>query len=129
MTGVAVPVDGTDPLVMALAWLITFGLHAVAKKYGAKNRVVRRMQHLMPVFAVVAAAGLRAAYGVAAGEPLTASTVLRAVAAGGVAVLGHSQGREILKWAAGDTKIERLTSPPPPPPPASPDAPSPPAAR
>lgn len=88
----SVPFDGSDPLVALLAWGLAWLVHRYAPK--AWSRWVRR---LTPTVAVLLAVFLRAAWAVSQDEPFTVQVLLRAVAAGAVAVLGHSQIREVVK--------------------------------
>jgi len=96
-----VPVDGTDPLVMALAWVVAYGVNRWCKKKGDK----RKLRAATPVLAVLAAVALRTIITAVQGHPLTIDVILRAVAAGGVAVLSHSQVREVQKiWEEPEPK-------------------------
>lgn len=83
--------DTTDPIVVILAWLITWGIGRALKNASPRVRAG------MPLLALLAALGLRVAFDAAQGHPLTVDTLLRALAAGGVAVAGHSQFREAVK--------------------------------
>ena len=85
-------VDATDPLVVALTWALTWG----AGRWFSRRQFEQARQAL-PVIAVLCAVGLRAALDAAAGMPLSMDALLRALAAAGVAVLGHSQVRGVQK--------------------------------
>lgn len=100
---VTVPVDASDPLVAVLAWVIAAG----AKR--ALGSRARRYRHAIPSLAVVVAVLLRTAYASLLGQPLDVAVVLRAVAAGAVAVFGHAQFRELVKLAAGADDVVKLT--------------------
>lgn len=91
----SVPVDVSDPLVAVLAWVLA----AVLKK--ALGSRARRYRAAIPSAAILIAVLLRTAFAVGQDQPLDVSVVLRSVAAGAVAVFGHSQFREIVKLAAG----------------------------
>ena len=92
LAGISADVDGTDPLVVALTW----GLTQVAAKFlSTEDRA--RFRSALPSIAVIIAVGSRAAIDTASGETLTTESLLRALAAAGVAVLAHSQGREVSK--------------------------------
>jgi hypothetical protein len=84
-------VDGTDPLVVGIAWALTWALGRWAP--GLRDRY----RGALPVVAVLLAVGARAALDAAAGDPLTLDTLARALAAGAVAGAGHSQVREVQK--------------------------------
>ena len=93
---VQVQVDATDPLVAVLAWAIS----AALSRY--LGRRARRYRHAVPTVAVLVAVALRAAYAQGMDQPIDLALLLRAVAAGAAAVLGHSQFREIGKLTAKD---------------------------
>ena len=88
-----VPFDGTDPLVAVLAW----GITALLRRYAPKRWAWLRRS--TPAVAVLLAVFLRTALAAGQGEPLTVQVGLRALAAGAVAVWGHSQLREVVKAA------------------------------
>jgi hypothetical protein len=90
--GSTVPFDGTDPFVALLAWALTI----LARRY-APAKIKARVHQLTPAVAVLLAVFLRAGLSVAYDEPMTAQVALRALAAGAVAVWGHSQLREVIK--------------------------------
>lgn len=94
MTSLPLTVDATDPLVALLAWLLT----SLVAKVGGKR--TRQVKHLLPAVAVLSAVALRAGVSAVEDAPVSVDTALRAVAAGGVAVLTHSQAREIQKMRA-----------------------------
>lgn len=85
-------VDATDPAVMVIAWGLTY---AVGR--WCPPDFETRVRPILPVVALLAACGARAAIDATQGEPLTLEALLRAVAAAGVAVMGHSQVREVHK--------------------------------
>ena len=90
---ISADVDATDPVVVLIAWILT----QIASHALKGDERVERYRSLLPALAVVIAVGARAALDAASGEALTVESVLRALAAAGVAVLAHSQGREIMK--------------------------------
>ena len=87
-----VGMDGSDPVVTVLAW----GVVALLRRY-APASWEPFLRRATPGLVVLAAVFLRALIAVALSEPFTLASVLRALAAGGVAVLGHSQLRALLK--------------------------------
>lgn len=88
-------IDVTDPVTAAIAWLFTFIIGMIP---GEKlNPVIRSV---LPIVAVLMGLLVRTVFDFVQGEPLTASLVFRGLAAGAVAVLGHSQFRELLKYLA-----------------------------
>lgn len=88
----SVPFDGTDPLIALLSW----GLVATIRRYAPKTWVTT-LRRVAPVLAVLLAVFLRVTVDQLMGQPLTWDVALRALAAGAVAVLGHSQLRELAK--------------------------------
>jgi len=91
MTDVITP-DAIDPIVVLLAWALTYaaGRYAVPKS----------LRGALPLVAVLGACALRAGGDALLGTPLDLETFLHAVGAAGVAVLGHSQFRELQKAIA-----------------------------
>lgn len=85
-------VDATDPLVVMLAWLLTF--------LAGRVPWLNQRRHLLPTVAVFAAVGVRAALDAAMGEPLTGATIARGFAAGATAVLADVQRRQFDKAQA-----------------------------
>lgn len=91
------PVDPSDPVVMAAAWLIMAGI----KKY-APPPVAARLRGWIPLGAVVVAVFVRAVIDATQGADLSTpeawvAVIARGGAAGGAAVAAHSQVREIAK--------------------------------
>jgi hypothetical protein len=82
-------VEGLDPLVALLTWVMTF----VASKYALPDR----LRPAIPFVAIVIATGLMAAIESVQGEPLSAATLIRGLGAGAAAIAGHSGVREVLK--------------------------------
>lgn len=89
-------IDETDPLVAALAWAITSVVSSFLK--GERHAKMRRA---LPTVALVMAVGVRAAIDAFEGEPVSSETFVRALGAAGVAVLAHSQVREVSKARQG----------------------------
>lgn len=100
-----VDVDMSDPLVAVLGWALAGVLN---RQLGKRARNYR---HLIPTLAVLIAVGLRAAYAATLGQPIDAAMLLRALAAGAVAVAGHSQFREGAKFFA-EHRVKRRSSAP-----------------
>lgn len=92
-------VDATDPLVVGLTWALTWA--------AGRWAIPARYRGALPALAVLLAVAVRAGLDAAQGMPLTPETVARAVAAGGVAVMGHSQVREIQKALAKPAPAEQ----------------------
>lgn len=80
-------IDATDPMVVLLAWGLTY----ICGKASPKTRKV------LPIVAVLVAVAVRSAMAAVEGEPLSMDVLMRALGAAGVAVLGHSQMREVAK--------------------------------
>jgi len=110
LAAISPTLDGTDPLVVGLAWALTWALGRWAP--GLRDRY----RGALPVVAVLLAVAARAALDGMAGDPLTLDTLARAVAAGAVAVAGHSQLRELQK-----ALVKPATTDPTPADPAPPD--------
>lgn len=89
-------IDETDPIVAAMAWAITSVVSGFLPK--DKHADLRRA---LPTIALISAIGVRAAIDALDGEPVNGETVLRALGAAGVAVLAHSQAREVSKARQG----------------------------
>lgn len=90
--------DASDPLVALLAWALTWGVSQLV----TNSAQLEQVRHFLPVIAVAAAIGVRAILESAQGGELTAQTFLRALAAGAVAVLSHSQMRGFVKASKAD---------------------------
>jgi len=90
--------DATDPLVAAVAWALT----------AAARRIpwLERHRAVLPTVAVLAAVAVRAGVGAVQGEALTLDAVGRGVVAGALAVLAHSQARELAKLRAADAPAQ-----------------------
>jgi hypothetical protein len=86
-------VDATDPVVVAIAWALTF---LVGKAVKDKERF-DRIRHVLPLIALVSAVAARAVIETMQGHELTPETAFRALAAGAVAVMSHAQVREFMK--------------------------------
>ena len=89
---ISADVDATDPLVVAITWVLT----QVAAKFLTAGKW-ERYRAALPTIALFIAVGARAALDALSGEALTGESLLRALGAAGVAVLAHSQGREVVK--------------------------------
>lgn len=87
-----VPFDQTDPIAVAVAWLLT---SVVSKTMESES--TKRFRTALPLIAVLSAVGFRAAYSMIDGQPISLEMMLRALAAGAVAVFSHSQLREFIK--------------------------------
>jgi len=103
-----IPFDGTDPLVAILAW----GIMVLARRYAPKRW--GWLRKATPALAVLLAVFLRTALAAGQGEPLTVQVVLRALAAGAVAVWGHSQLREVVKAVEEGSPSGKPPEPPTP---------------
>jgi hypothetical protein len=108
LAATSIPFDGSDPLVVLLAWALTVAARKVAPKAWGPW-----MRKITPILAVLLAVFLRTAITAGQGEPLTAQVLLRALAAGATAVWGHSQVREFAK-AQFEAKAEEPPSGEPP---------------
>lgn len=97
---VQVPVDASDPIAAIVGWLLA---SALRRYLGDRASAYRS---LIPIVSILIAVALRAGYGAALGESFTTATMLRAVAAGAVAVAGHSQFREAVKLST-ERKVRR----------------------
>lgn len=87
-----IPLDGSDPIVVALTWLLTLGVGKLIDLTAHKN-----LRHALPGIAVLLAVAGRALLDVVIGQELSADVVWRGLAAGAVAVFSHAQFRELLK--------------------------------
>lgn len=99
-----VPFDVSDPLIVIITW----GLTVLLSKLPEGSSFEARIRNFIPAIAVLLAVAVRSGIDAANGEPFTVGTLLRALAAGAVAVLTHSQFREVVKILAPEE------SPPPP---------------
>jgi len=88
-------VDATDPVVVMLAWGLTWLVGKYAPWLSAKGRVI------IPMVAVIIAVGARAAVDASMGDPLNVETITRGVGAGAAAVMGHAQTRSFQKALMG----------------------------
>lgn len=86
------PVEVQDAGVVVLTWLMTYGAGKLFAKLDMSH-----MRKALPAVAVVFAVGLSAGFESLSGNALNFSSVVTALGAAGVAVLGHSQVREIFK--------------------------------
>jgi hypothetical protein len=114
-------IDGTDPLVVLLTWALTLVVGKLVKK-----GKFSKLRHMLPAFAVLGAVAIRAIIEASQGAELTVDTALRALAAGGVAVMGHSQIREIQKAmtsGGGDDAVSAAPTEPPAEPRTAPEEP------
>lgn len=88
----ALGLDAGDPAVALIAWALTLAVgRMLTRAQAAKARTA------LPMMAAAIAVGLRAAYAVSAGQPLTVDVVARGFGAAAVAVFAHSQARELAK--------------------------------
>lgn len=90
-------VDATDPAVMLLAWLLTALVKRAEpwlEKLGLAPAFLRAS---LPAIAVLMAVAIRASIVAVQGEPFSWDVLLRALAAGAMAVMVHSQVREVKK--------------------------------
>lgn len=91
-----VPMDPSDPIVALFALLVTELLKRLLKP-----ATLERVSPTIPAVVVLIAMGLRVAYDAAVTpEGITWASVLRGIAAAGVAVLTHSQFRSVAKAIA-----------------------------
>lgn len=81
----------TEPAVAVATWLL---LSVARSLLPNADAMLRRVA---PMIAVLLAVGLQAGLAAASGGEVTFGTVLRGIVAGALAVLGHSQFREIVK--------------------------------
>ena len=95
-------VDESDPLVVFITWLLSLTAGKVIKS----QEKLAWLRHFLPVIAFFVAVGTRAALDAVAGQELTKETLFRALAAASVAVLAHSQGRELQKLKDGPGSAE-----------------------
>lgn len=91
-------VDLSDPIVVVITWLLTWGASKLVKGQGEMDK----FRHALPALAVLIALAVRVALDTAQGQTASVETLLRALAAAGVAVLGHSQLRGAQKALRGD---------------------------
>ena len=82
-----VAVDLSDPLVAAIAWMLAWSF---ARWASPVDRA--RYRHAIPAIAILAAVATRAVDAIQ-GQQLDGGTVLRAIAAGAVAVAGNSRAQ------------------------------------
>lgn len=88
-----VPLDPSDPLVALFALMLTEALKRLLKP-----AALARIGPILPAIVVLTALALRAGYDAALTEGgLTWASVLRGLAAAGVAVLTHAQFRSVAK--------------------------------
>jgi hypothetical protein len=101
MPPTTVPMDPSDPIVALFALVITEAL-----KRMLKPAALKRVGPVIPVVVVVLAMALRVGYDamLTDGGALTWATVLRGLAAAGVAVLTHTQFRSVAKAFTGEAK-------------------------
>jgi len=101
MPPTTVPIDPSDPIV-ALSALVL----AEALKRMLKPAALKRIGPVIPVIVVVLAMALRVGYDamLTEGGALTWATVLRGLAAAGVAILTHTQFRSVVKALMGEPK-------------------------
>ncbi len=98
-----VPFDLTDPIAAVNAWLLTALLrHLAPEAWG------RWLRPLTPILAVLLAVFVRTVFSAVSGEPLTVELLLRALAAGAIAVVAHSQFRELVKVGADKAVKEAI---------------------
>jgi len=92
-----ISVDMTDPTVAALAWALTTG---AGKIFNLTNKP--HLRATLPVVAVLLAVGVRSGADLVSGGTFDFATLVRGVAAGAVAVVTHSQFRELFKMRQPD---------------------------
>lgn len=90
--------DSTDPTVAGVTWVLTFLLSTYIE--GEKYANLRKA---LPVIAVLIAVFLRVVFALTMGNPLDWMLLARAFGSGAVAVLTHSQFREMVKLLVGST--------------------------
>jgi len=92
-TEIAAEIDETDPLVSIICWVLT----SVVAKATKKNESFSKIRHWLPAISLVIAIVCRSLVDAFEQEPLTTSTFVRALGSAAVAVLAHSQFREVQK--------------------------------
>lgn len=90
-----VPIDGSDPTTMILAWGLVGLIRWVVQTW--RPAWYPKVRKGLPIAAFLIAVFLRAAWDAIEGGGITTATVARAFAAGAGAVLIHSQARELMK--------------------------------
>ena len=93
--------DGTDPVAVLVSWSLTMIAGEVLTKSQQK-----RFRVLLPTVAILSAIMFRAVYATVSGEQIDARLILRALAAGSVAVFNHSQSREFMKMIRREREEE-----------------------
>jgi len=97
-------VDSSDPMVAMAAMVMV----SYARRFSVKNpKIERFVRSYAPILAVLAAVIVRAVMEVTAGTPPEATQdyvelVHRGIGSGAVAVLAHSQARELFKKISTD---------------------------
>lgn len=89
-----ITLDQTDPVVAMIAWALTFAVSKMPKIGESKN-----LRSALPLVAVLIAVGARTAMDSLSGVAFSWATIGHAIAAGGLAVLAHSQFSELMKVA------------------------------
>ena len=87
--------DSSDPVVVAFTWALTWAAGKLFVKAG-----LEKARKFLPGVAILAAIACRVVFDSMAGIDFSTDALLHALAAAGVAVLGHSQFREIVKLIA-----------------------------
>lgn len=101
-------VDVTDPIVVMTTWGLTWAIGRLLRESEADAA-----RAYLPVVAVALAVVIRSLIDNLSGREINMDTLLRALAAAGVAVLTHSQFREVVKAKAPKpTAKTRVTRPP-----------------
>ena len=105
LEGADIPaLDGADFGIVAITWALVWVIKKVTKDKFDKIR------SFLPLVAVAVAIGTTAAMEASTGTEFSMATVMTGLVAAGVAVLGHSQGRELLKMLAGGGEDEEEDS-------------------
>lgn len=85
----------TDPLTVAITWALTWG---AGKLFDLAEKP--KLRRALPMVAVLVALLVRTVIATVEGNPVTLELLGRGLIDGAMAVLGHSQFREVLKVIA-----------------------------
>lgn len=90
-----------DPFVAVLTWGLTWGTSRLLGRAG-----FRRHRRVLPLVAVLLAAGIQAGIVAVRGEAMSLDVVARGLGAAAVAVLMHSQARALVKASRADADAD-----------------------
>jgi len=85
--------DGSDTLVGLFAWIFT----SITAKLVKDKAGLDKIRHFLPLISLASAVAFRAGIEAMQGREITAETLTHALIVGGVAVVSHSQIREVIK--------------------------------